>query len=59
MSARKEVLIIAIATLITILAWAVLDIFHSRTKTDIPQEWKTAVEPLDPSFDTSEVQNLK
>ena len=59
MTARREFLIIAIATLITILAWAVLDTVHNRTETEVPQKWKDVVEPINPNFDISEVQNLR
>ena len=53
MTARREFLIIAIATLITILAWAVLDTVHNRTETEVPQKWKDVVEPINPNFDIS------
>jgi len=59
MTARREFLIIAIATLITIIAWAVLDTIHTRTETEVPQKWRDAVKPIEPNFDMSEVQNLR
>lgn len=52
---RKEFLAIAIATLITVLAWAILDTLHARRETDIPQEWVEAAEPLNPNFDLGDL----
>lgn len=59
MTARREFLMIAIATLITIIAWAVLDTLHTRTETEVPQKWKEAVLPINPNFDVSEVGDLR
>lgn len=55
--ARKEFLLIAIATLITIILWAVLDIIHSRVKTEVPPRWQEASEEIDPNFDLGVLQN--
>ena len=52
MIARKEFLIIAIATLITVLSWAILDTVHKRTSTQVSVQWQKAAEPLNPNFDT-------
>ena len=54
MMARKEFLLVAIATLITVLAWAVLNTFHARKVTDVPQEWIKAAEPINPNFNVGE-----
>lgn len=48
---KKEFLAIAIATLIIVLAWAILDTLHARQDTEIPEEWVRAGEPIDPNFD--------
>lgn len=48
---RKEFLVIAFATLITVILWAILDTLHTRRESEIPQEWVEAAEPLNPNFD--------
>lgn len=48
---KNRFLIIAIATLITVISWTVLDIIHKRASTNISIQWQEAAEPLDPNFD--------
>ena len=49
---RKEWLIAAILTFITILAWVVFDIIHTRSQVEIPPNIKEAIEPINSDFDT-------
>lgn len=53
---KKEVLLIFIITFITIAAWAVFDIFHTRAQVQIPQELQKIIEPVDPNFDLSALE---
>ncbi len=55
---KKQGLIIAIATFITVIAWVVFDILHTRTQTEISPELTEVIEPLDPNFDLSALDNL-
>lgn len=48
---RKEWLIAAILTFITILAWVVFDILHARSQVEIPPNLKEVIEPINPEFD--------
>jgi len=48
---KSKFLIIAIATLITVLSWAILDTVHKRAATTVSIQWQEAAEPLDPNFD--------
>lgn len=50
---RKEWLIITILTFITILAWVVFDILHTRIQVEIPQHLQELTEPINPEFDIS------
>lgn len=50
---RKEWLIITILTFITILAWVVFDIIHTRSQVEIPSQLQQLTEPIDPEFDVS------
>lgn len=54
---KKEVLIVAIITLITIIAWVIFDILHARAQVQLPPNLEQLSEPLDPNFDITGVQN--
>lgn len=49
---RKEFLVVAIATLITVIAWVVFDIIHARQSTEISPKLQEVINPIDPNFDT-------
>ncbi len=50
---KKEWLILAIITFITISAWVIFDIFHARARVEISPKVQEAIEPLNPEFDIS------
>lgn len=54
---RKEWLIAAIATFITICAWVIFDIIHARAQVEIPQNLKEIIEPISPDFNTSVLES--
>lgn len=47
---RKEWLIAVILTFITICAWVIFDIVHTRSQVEINPAWKEVIEPIDPQF---------
>lgn len=49
---RKEWLIAAILTFITVCAWVIFDIIHARAQVEIPQKLQEVIEPIDPNFNT-------
>lgn len=53
---KREWLIITILTFITILAWVVFDLLHTRAEEKIPEQLQETIEPIDPSFDTGALQ---
>lgn len=53
----KKWLIIGILTFLTICAWVVSDILHSRASVEIPPETQTVIEPIDPNFNTSVIES--
>ncbi len=53
---RKEWLIAVIFTFITVCAWVVFDIIHSRALVEIPAQQKEIIEPISPNFNTSSLQ---
>ncbi|TSC87557.1 MAG: Uncharacterized protein G01um10147_535 [Microgenomates group bacterium Gr01-1014_7] len=50
---RKEWLVAAILTFLTICAWVVFDILHTRAQVEIPSKTKELIEPISPEFDIS------
>jgi hypothetical protein len=53
---RKELLVFAIVTLITVVAWVGFDLYFHRTKTEISNDLKEVIEPINPNFDLSAFQ---
>lgn len=47
---RKEFLVVAIATLITIIAWVVFDIIHKRATVSLSPNVQENIKPIDPNF---------
>ncbi len=50
---KKEWLIAAILTFITVSAWVVFDILHARAKVEIPPKVQGVIEPISPEFNLS------
>lgn len=55
---KKEWLIAVILTFITVCAWVIFDIIHTRSQVEISAEWKEASEPIDPQFDLKTLESL-
>ena len=53
---KKGALIIAIATLITIIAWVGFDIYFKRQRAEIPPDIQELTAPINSSFDLNGVQ---
>ena len=56
---RKSFLVIAIATLITIILWVIFDVLHTRADVAISPKLQEVIEPIDPNFDTQAMQLIK
>lgn len=54
---KKQWLIAAILTFITVCAWVVFNILHTRAKVEIPSKIQEVIEPLNPEFDTSGIES--
>ena len=48
---RKELLIIAVATFITVVAWVTFDIIHKRAQVEIAPNVQELIKPIDINFD--------
>lgn len=55
---KKEWLIAAILTFITICAWVIFDIIHTRSSVEIPKDVQEVLEPINPNFDTKILEQL-
>ncbi len=49
---RKEWLIAAILTFVTICAWVIFDILHTRAQVEISPKLQEIIEPINPDFNT-------
>lgn len=54
----KQLLLIVIATSVTILIWVAADIIHSRTQVKTPPQVQELLEPINPNFDNQAVSRL-
>lgn len=54
---RKEWLIAAILTFVTIIAWVIFDIKHKYSQVEIPQKVQEVIEPISPDFNTQSLES--
>lgn len=47
---RKEFLVATIITFLTVLAWLVFDILHTRSQVDVPSQLQELSEPVSSEF---------
>lgn len=52
-------LILSLFSLITVVAWIVFDVYHAATTSRISQIQQELMTPLNPTFDTSVIEELK
>ncbi|MDP3974298.1 MAG: hypothetical protein Q8P92_05705 [Candidatus Daviesbacteria bacterium] len=55
---KREWLIAAVLTFITIISWVVFDIIHTQQEVEIPSQVQEVLEPLDPNFNTQVLKSL-
>lgn len=49
---KKEWLVAAILTFITICAWVLFNILHTRAQVEVPQKTQEIIEPINPELNT-------
>lgn len=54
---KKGLLVATIFTFLTICAWVIFDILHTRTKVEIPPKTKEIIEPINPEFNTKVLES--
>ena len=54
---RKEWLVAAILTFITICAWVIFDILHTRSKVEISPKLQEITQPINADFNLKPIQD--
>lgn len=54
---RKEWLIVVILTFITVCAWVIFDILHTRSQVEISPVWAENKQPIDPQFNLEALED--
>lgn len=54
---KKEWLIAAILTFITICAWVIFNIIHARSQVQIPTQLQQIIEPISPDFNIKSLES--
>ena len=54
---RKEWLIAAILTFVTICAWVVFDILHTRNQVEVSSKLQEVIAPISPEFNTKSLES--
>jgi len=54
----RDLFIVSILTLITVITWIALDIYRVFNKNEIPKVLREQIEPLDPNLDIKIFNNL-
>ncbi len=53
---KKQWLIAAILTFITICAWVIFDVLHTRAQVEVSPKLQQLIEPINPEFNTKSLQ---
>lgn len=55
---RKEWLIVVILIFITVCAWVIFDILHTRSQVEISSVWEENKQPIDPQFNLKALEDI-
>lgn len=55
---KKDLLILAIITLLTVISWIIYDVYHAATTSTITKVEEDLTAPLDPHIDTDTVLKI-
>ena len=56
---NRDILVLSILTLITVLTWIAFDVYKALTKTTIPKVLEEQMRPLEPRIDRAKIEKLK
>lgn len=54
---KKQWLIAAILTFLTIVCWVIFDILHTRAQVEVSPKVQQIIEPINPNFNTKSLQS--
>lgn len=54
---KKQWLIAAILTFVTIIAWLIFDILHERASVEVSPKLQEIIQPISPDFNTKSLQS--
>lgn len=55
----RDILILSIFTLVTVIAWITFDVYHAATASNISPVQKELITPLDSTFDMDTINKLR
>lgn len=55
----KNMLILSIMTLITVIVWIGYEVYHAYTQTTVPKIIKELIKPLSPNIDEVTIEDIK
>lgn len=55
----KNILVLSIMTLITVIVWVGYEVYHTYTQTTVPRIIKELIKPLSPSIDEAAIEDIK
>lgn len=56
---ERDILFIALSTLVTIVAWIGFNIYHVSVTSTIPKSLTETIQPIDGKFDVQTIESLK
>ena len=56
---NRDILILALFTFATVLAWLAADVYHAAITSQVTDVQKQLTTPLNPKFDTSTIDNIR
>ena len=59
MNTNKDTLVVAIFTLITVMAWIVFDVYHASVTSTVTEVQQSLMTPLDPQFDNQVISKMR
>jgi hypothetical protein len=56
---RKEITVLSIITFLTVIAWIIFSVYHTKTSTGLEGIKQLDLKPLTPRFDSDIIRSLK
>lgn len=56
---QRDLILIAVFTFITVVAWIIFGVYHTRVTSTITPALQQRIEPIEPRFDTRVIDSIK